>query len=238
MFIKGVIMTLPALLILVLIIGFPIGWLISEFRSGRPLRITLGILTISCSFGVAAIVGMFSELNYNAWYGNATHKLINTMVVEIRDGNEDRVMKVLRGLNNQYSPSYEKNPDYYLSFVEEATARMRGNIEIEEGSEWDTADIDRSSWIGYWEEDSGFWLIINTSKSPFGIFRSGDPTTRMESVIVSDDYKVLTFQEAGGMRHTLTLINKNEAEHEWFDPEENAVWRTVRIRRLTRFNKG
>ncbi len=230
-------MNLPILLILVLIIGFPIGWLISEFRSGRPLRITLGILSISCSFGVATVIGMLSELNYNAWYGSATYKLINTMVGEIEDGNEERVMKALRGLNNQYSPSYERSPDYYLSFVDEATARMRGDTEIVEGSEWDTANIDGSSWLGYWKEDSGFWLVIDNSELPYDIIWSGDPRASMTSVAVSDDYRVLTYQEADNYRHTLTLISKNEAKHEWFDLEKNAVWRTDRIRRLTRFDK-
>ena len=90
---------LPAMLIFVVVIGLPVAWLVAEFRWKRPVRVTLGVLAVLCSFGVAAIIGMLFELNYNAWYGSATKDLINTTVEQVEDGQLDRVMTVLRSLN-------------------------------------------------------------------------------------------------------------------------------------------
>lgn len=227
-------MNVGLFLVFVIIVGLPIGWFISEFRSSRPLRITLGILAILCSFGVAALVGMLSELNYNAWYGAATEDLINTIVEEIEDGQLDRVMTVLRSINRQYQPTYEEGPDNYLSLAADATSRMRGDTEIEQGSLWDATTFDHSTWLGHWESDIGYWIVIDDDISTYDIERSGYPRLKMNSVVLSDDCKVLTFNEEARWRHTLTLINKYEAKHEWFDIEKNTVWETDYLHKLIR----
>jgi hypothetical protein len=222
------------LLLLVIIVGLPIGWLVSEFCSGRPLRIALGILAILCSFGVAALIGKLSELSYNAWYGASTKDLINTIVEEIEDGQIDRVMTVLRSINRQYQPTYEEPPSHYRLLVADAAARMRGDTEIEQRSVWDATTFDHSTWLGHWENDTGFWIVINDAESPYDIVRSGDPGMRMTSVVLSNDCQILTFKEDTRWRHTLTLVNKYEAKHTWFDIEKNTVWQTDYLYKLTR----
>jgi hypothetical protein len=56
----------------------------------------------------------------------------------------------------------------------------------------------------------------------------------MHSVCVADDFRVLKFEEGSRWRHTLSLKNKYEASHEWFDLESQAVWRTEPMNKLTR----
>jgi hypothetical protein len=224
---------LTTIAILLLVIAIPIGWFIAEFRANRPIRITLGVLAIMCCYGVAAMVGSLSMLSYNAWFGSATKDLINTTVEQVADGELDRVMKVLRALNRQYQPTYENRANY-LELVEAATVRMRGDVEITDGSAWDAGSFDHSTWLGHWENDTGFWIIINDVEHPFDVVRSGYPRRKMEAVAISDDCRELTFHEGAEWRHTLKLINKYEVEHEWFDLEKQSVWQTDRLYKLIR----
>lgn len=231
-------MNLGLFLTLVIVVLIPIAWLVSEFFSSLGLRITLGLLAILCSFGVASVIGMLSELNYNAWYGAATKDLIDTTVAEIEDGELDRVMTVLRSVSRQYQPTYEDTPAKYRSLVAEAAARMRGDTEIEKGSEWDAAVFEHSTWLGHWEADSGFWIVIEDALLSYNIVRSGDPGTSINPVILSDNCQVLIFYENSKWKHTLTLLNRYEVEHEWFDIEENTVWQTDRLYKMKRASKA
>jgi hypothetical protein len=226
-------MPLLALLILIVVIALPIGWFVSEFRARRPVRIVLGFLAILCSFGVATVIGLLSELNYNAWYGATSKDLIDTTITQVEDGNINRVLKVLRGLNSQFIPTYESRAKY-RSLVTEATARMRGDAQIEDGSEWDAQPFNSATWLGHWENDTGFWIVIDGVESSFGVVRSGCPGTIMHSVALSEACSVLSFREGTQWRHTLTLKNKYEAIHEWYDLEKNEVWETDHLHKLIR----
>ncbi len=226
-------MTLPAMLILLAVIGLPVAWVIAEFRWKRPARITLGVLAILCSFGVASIIGMLSELRYNAWYGSVTKDLIDTTVHQIEDGQFDRVMTVLRSLNRQYHPTYENRANY-RDLVGDATARMKGDVAISNGGTWDAPPFEHATWVGHWENDAGFWIVINDVGRAFDIIRSGYPRMTMETVSLSEDCRTLTFHEGSRCRHTLTLINKYEADHEWFDLEKQSVWHTDHLHKLIR----
>lgn len=70
------------------------------------------------------------RFNYNAWYGGATHDLIRTSVLQIEDGHLERVLKVWRGLDEQYHPTYENRANYNV-LVEEATKRMTDDVPAE-----------------------------------------------------------------------------------------------------------
>ncbi len=132
-------MPLQMLLALFFIVGLPIGWLIAEFNSSRRQRITLGLLSIFCGYVVAAGVGITTKLNYNAWFGFATKDLISTTIEQVEEGQHDRVLTVLRDLDRQYHPTYESRANY-LELVKDATARMRGDVEVVEGSDWDATE--------------------------------------------------------------------------------------------------
>jgi uncharacterized protein with PQ loop repeat len=221
-------------LLIAIIIALPIAWLWSEFRENRTLRITLGVLAIgvtaTCIWALSSVLIRF---NYNAWYGGATGDLIKTSLHQIEDGHLDRVLKVWRGLDQQYQPTYE-NRAGYQEFVKEAAGRMRGDVPIQAGSAWDASVFRSETWVGHWEDGYGYWIVVDDSGRPFDIVRSGDPPTKMHSVSVSPDFTILKFKEGDQWSHTLILTNKYEASHEWFDLQKGAVWETRPMYKLIR----
>jgi len=218
--------------LIVLAVGLPLGWLLSEFSSKRALRIVLGILALLSSFAVACFVGMLVELNYNAWYGSATKELLTTTIGQIEDGNLQRVLTVLRGLNAQYRPAREHRADF-RELVDDATARMRGDVVIGRGSAWDASPFDRTTWGGYWESDSGFWVVIKTDGDALRVMRPARIDV-MKSVSISGNARTLKFREGEDFLHTLILKNKYEATHESLDLGTQSVWRSDTLHRLAR----
>ena len=99
-------------------------------------------------------------------------------------------------------------------------------------SRWDVPVFSWRTWVGHWEDDTGYWIVIDDLGHPLDIWRSGGPPTRMQSVSLSDDSRVLKFEEDGRWLHTLTLKNKYEATHEWFDLGKQAVWRVEPMNKL------
>lgn len=218
--------------LLAIIGAWPIAWLISEFRGGRTLRISLGILAIGtstlCTWVLSTVVTRF---NYNAWYGGATSDLISTSLQQIEDGHLDRVLKVWRGFDQRYQPTYE-NRARYRELVEEATLRMRGEVPIESGLNWDASAFSAETWKGHWDDGYGYWIVINDVGRPFDIMQSGQPRAEVHSVSVAPDFTVLKFKEGEQWLHTLTLKNKYEASYEWFDLTEGKVWEMRSIYKL------
>lgn len=58
--------------------------------------------------------------------------------------------------------------------------------------------------------------------------------SKAHDVWVSPDFRILKFKEGDQWQHTLTLKNKYEAEHEWFDLRKGTVWETRPMHRLIR----
>lgn len=221
-------------LFLAVMVASPVAWLMSEFRGSRFLRVSLGLLALAAlTSGVWVVNSVLTTFNYNAWYGSATGDLIRTSLRQMEDGRSDRVLTVWRGLDRQYQPGYESRARY-RELVEEATRSMRSEQPIEHGSAWDVPLFTSETWVGHWESNDGYWLVVNDLDRPFAILRSGDPPTKMQSVSVSQDFTVLKFAEGARWSHTLTLRNKYEATHEWFDVTENKVWKTDTMHKLIR----
>jgi cytochrome c biogenesis protein CcdA len=112
------------LLIGMLAIGVPIAWFASEFQDRRWLRLALGTFAILLSLGVAAVVGSLERFNSNAWFGDASKKLVEATVAELEAGNRDAVLRSLRNLQQKYSPTYENRARYDV-LVEETVIQMR-----------------------------------------------------------------------------------------------------------------
>jgi hypothetical protein len=221
-------------LLIAIIVALPIAWLASEFRGSRALRIGLGILAIGVMAAcIWALSGVLTRFNYNAWYGGATGDLISASVHQIEDGHLDRVLKVWRGLDQQYRPTYE-NRAHYNELVREATARMRGDTPIEAGSAWDASVFRSETWLGHWEDGFGYWIVINDTEQPFDVLQSGQPRAKVHDVSISPDFRVLKFKEGDQWIHTLTLKNKYEASYEWFDIQKGTVWETRPVYKLIR----
>lgn len=218
--------SLAAFLILI-VIGLPIVWFSSEFSERRGLRIALGIGAILSSFAVATLAGLLEQFKYNAWYGGATKDLIDTTINEIEDGNIDRVMAVLRRLRREYQPTYE-NRARYDELVAEAVADLADRESPL--SDKDSSPFTSSTWDGYWEDDTGFWLVIN-GKS---VICSGSGNLKMHNVKVSEDARKMTFDEEDRWHHVLTLNNKYEARHEWLEADTGKPWKTDTLHKLIR----
>jgi len=219
------------MIVLLIVIAIPIAWLSAEFTKYRPLRIVLGVAAIASAMGVSYLVGHMSRINYNAWYGGASKDLVDTTLSEIEDGNVERVTHVLRRLNLDYQPTYE-NRAHFDELVNEAVLQMKGEDDLS-GTRWDTSPFSRETWLGHWENDTGYWIVINYTLD-FRIVRSGENMPNMTNIEVSDDFSFLTFTEGDRWRHELTLYNKYEATRVTYDLTNNSVWRTETLHKLRR----
>lgn len=99
-------------LTLLLVVALPIAWLVSEFYDNRIARITLGLLALGMSFGVAWIVGSLDRLQSNIYFSEATKDLIQNTIVELENDNVDNVLTHLRLLRDDFEPTYETRDDY------------------------------------------------------------------------------------------------------------------------------
>ena len=98
--------------ILLLVVAFPIAWLIAEFYDNRAARITLGVCAIAMSFGVAWIVGSLDRLQSNIYFSEATKDLIQNTIIELENDRADDVLTELRVLRDDFRPTYETRDDF------------------------------------------------------------------------------------------------------------------------------
>lgn len=224
-----------AVLVLLIVIGLPIGWFVSEFSDARVLRICLGAASIASTIGVAYLVGHLSHFTYNAWYGDASKALVETVLEEIEDGNTERVVGVLRGLDLEYQPTYE-NRAHYDELVRAAVVQMRGEGDV--GShEWGAQSFDREIWSGYWESDTdGGWVLA--SGSELRAFQVANGVQELRDVEFSADFRTLTFADAKGWQHRWTLVNKYEAIHWWNAGGEDDIEMVETMHKLVRATPG
>lgn len=113
------------LFIVILFVGVPSAWIMSEFYNKRWFRILLGMTTLVLYvFCSAFAYSLIVQLQYNNDYGLATENLIKTSIQQIEAGNLDRVLEVWRNLDFQYNPTYESRAGYE-ELAEKATQLMK-----------------------------------------------------------------------------------------------------------------
>jgi hypothetical protein len=222
------------ILLIVLLAALPLAWLAAEFIAGRPARIGLGVMALGLGIFLAYALGTtLTTFNHNAWFGGATKQFVETSIAQIEDGHFDRVLKAWRALDAQYQPTYE-NRAGYKELVDGATKAMKGDVGIASNPKWAGPPFNTKTWIGHWENDTGFWIVINDIGRPFDVRRSGDNPPQLHSVTTSEDFKSMKFKEGEQWLHTLTLKNKYEVTHEWFDLKEQKIWQTDTLHKLRR----
>ena len=102
-------------------------WIVSEFKGGRPVRLTLGVLAMIIMVTVTWLATlMVNQLNYNAWYGFATKELIDETIKGIESNNTTMVLTELKRFQASYHPTYE-NRAKFLPLVGETVERMKGS---------------------------------------------------------------------------------------------------------------
>ncbi|MDR3619357.1 MAG: hypothetical protein P4L85_08400 [Paludisphaera borealis] len=109
--------------IALLALGVPVVWFASEFQERRWLRLLLGSISIILSIFVAVVVGSAERFNSNAWFSTASKSLMNATVEELEAGNNDRVIRALKRLQEKYHPTYENRARYDV-LVEETIVEM------------------------------------------------------------------------------------------------------------------
>ena len=112
---------------MVLVILFPVAWLLSEFQTRLWLRLLLGGCTICASYGLFYIVGELERLKYNSWYGMATQALIHAEIEAIDADQVALVAAELKRLQNEFEPTYENRADYDR-LAAEAAKRITAGI--------------------------------------------------------------------------------------------------------------
>jgi len=115
---------LAPLITLFFVVVVPLAWFVSEFRAERGTRLVLGCVSIALCFGVAFVVASFDRFNSNAWFGFASKELIDAAVTELEAGRSEEVLKSLKALQEQYSPTYENRARYDV-LVKAAVERMK-----------------------------------------------------------------------------------------------------------------
>ncbi len=110
-------------LVVILALIFPLVWLLAEFKYGRSVRIVLGLGSLVSCLAIAYVVGGMTRLNYNAWYGAATHDLLERSVDELRAGRSEHVAGVLADLHAKFEPRYETRA-HYDELVKEAIKNL------------------------------------------------------------------------------------------------------------------
>jgi hypothetical protein len=115
------------LLVLLVVIAIPVGWVLSEFQDRRYLRLTLGSAAILSGFVIAFFAATLLQVFHdNVYFGVATKKLVGTTITQLEAGNQDRVLSSLKRLQQKYSPTYE-NKAGYDALVEETVAEMQAS---------------------------------------------------------------------------------------------------------------
>lgn len=104
----------PQLILVCLVtIGLPIARLVSEFQPRRWLRIVLGLLSLSvCLLVAITTTTLYHTFNYNAWYGTASAKLLETIIAEMESGHTERLLPALKDLRSNFYPTYENRANY------------------------------------------------------------------------------------------------------------------------------
>jgi hypothetical protein len=120
-------MNLLGILIVLAGPSLAVAWIVSEFKGGRKLRLTFGILAmISMTVVTWFSTLVINQFNYNSWYGHATKDLVDETVRGIESNRTPEILKELKQFQADYQPTYE-NRAKYAPLVEQTVARMKAS---------------------------------------------------------------------------------------------------------------
>ena len=112
-------------LLLIITVGLPIAWFVSEFRGDTPgIRRTLGITALLCSFGVATLVGISQDFKANFYFTRSTKNLLEASVSQLKNGKTEAVIREWTQANNEFHPTYEDR-GHYRQILDQAIEGMK-----------------------------------------------------------------------------------------------------------------
>ncbi len=215
----------PILYVLAFLVIFGGAWLIAVVPA-RGVRFLVGVILLGLVGVLSGLIGgsigcILQHIDDNVYFSAATEQLIRTSVRALDEGHLDRVKAGWGGLERLYQPTYE-NRAGYSRLVEEAAARMRGDVPIEPGSAWDPAAFRWETWAGHWEDGTGFWLVIHGNAARPRVCRSGGPPWEITGVTLAADFSEMKCDGGRGGSFTIRLKNRRQAGIEWSDPRAPA----------------
>lgn len=90
-------------ILLFMILGFPVGWLISELKNyDRISRITRGILAIISIILISIAFNIIDRLNYSTNYAIASRYLVEVTITQLEQGNTENVLSSFNKLRNEF----------------------------------------------------------------------------------------------------------------------------------------
>jgi len=96
------------IILLIVVIGFPIAWFISEFTTEKKIiRCVLGIMALLSCIGIALIISIFMHFKNNIKYGEQSKRLIECVIQSEEHNDKMNTIKELKQLNEELSPTYE-----------------------------------------------------------------------------------------------------------------------------------
>jgi len=83
------------------------------------------------------------------------------------------------------------------------------------------------SWVGRWEDGTGYWLEISETNGGFVLRRSPGSLWHLAFLEQSANGKRIRYREDNDYIHTLRLISTNKIEDEWLQLSNSNVWQTI-----------
>lgn len=94
------------------------------------------------------------------------------------------------------------------------------------------------TWGGVWKKGSGYWLHISLVDSIYRMHRSGAENRALRAVSLSEDCRVLRYDESRKMVHTLVLLKDHMAVDQWYDLREGRIWKTDTLYNWETFSRN
>ena len=111
---------------LFVILGFPVGWLISELKNyDRKSRIIRGILAIISASLISIVFSIIDRLNYSTNYATTSRYLVDVTIIQLEQGNTENVLSSLKKLRNKFIIQGGTPFEEYDKRVKEAVFAMK-----------------------------------------------------------------------------------------------------------------
>jgi hypothetical protein len=102
-----------AIYLIIIALVLPTIWLVAEIKGKVVVRRIFGALTIVSACLIGWGVGMLQQLNYNAWYGHASKKLLEGIAASLPPDLPER--RALEEGAQKFQPTYENRAHYDLT---------------------------------------------------------------------------------------------------------------------------
>ena len=97
-------------------------------------------------------------------------------------------------------------------------------------------EFEENTWIGTWEDGTGYWIEIRMTPDGLSIMRSGFETKNLKILSLSHKNKILRYKETRpgiSYQHTLILKDTETLSDEWKFVESGKIWKKSILKKST-----